>query len=370
MKKSRFGILLFSLLFVAAFSPLAHADQYQDKLDFASGLEETLGHFWALELNLDEGNAQLAVTHATHPIAELYHILKPMLKATDSDLDMRFEIILSELKDTASTNVSRAQAQHAVDDAKEMVELVRTTIIEDELSNDPNFKLGLMKSLLEVSAAEYGAAVKDGMIVEMAEFQDGSAFVWRSQQIFETISSDIDSQTRSEINDMYDNLWKAYDDRATVPKVQTHTNNIIGKIDGLLGIESKDTDLLVYVENIRTLLAQTKEAYQSGDKDLALSLSTKAYLDNYEFLEGPLVDLGKEELSRTVEIMIREDLRDLIKQDAPVSDVNMQIDAISEQMDTIAVVVPEFGTVAMMILVVAIISMVAISAKSRLVPRV
>ncbi len=67
---------------------LASADS-QEKLDFAAGLEETLWHFWAPEQNLDEGNAQLALVHATHPIAGLYDAIKPTPAASDPALDSR-----------------------------------------------------------------------------------------------------------------------------------------------------------------------------------------------------------------------------------------------------------------------------------------
>ncbi|MEC4848913.1 MAG: PEFG-CTERM sorting domain-containing protein, partial [Nitrosarchaeum sp.] len=58
-------------------SQFVFAESDQDKLSFASSLEETLGHFWALENNLDEKNAELALVHATHPISELYESMKP-----------------------------------------------------------------------------------------------------------------------------------------------------------------------------------------------------------------------------------------------------------------------------------------------------
>ena len=341
-------------------------DTQDDKIDFASGLEETLGHFWALELNLDERNAELAIIHASHPIEELYDAMKPTLKSTDPSLDSKVQTTLIDLKDKASTNVSRAQAQSAIDDAKEIVEIARSTVVGDYLSSKADTKLVLMKILLETSVAEYGEAVSDSVIVEMAEFQDGSAFVWRSQQILDTIRDDIDSNDAQKLDMLYDDLWAAYDSRADISEVETTTGGIIQTIDEILGVDGESKDLLEYVENIRSLLDDANQAYRSGDKDLALSLATKAYLDNYEFLESPLIELGEEELMVEVEIMLREDLRNMIKNNAAPSEVSDQIDSILAKMDTIAVIVPEFGTIAMMILVIAIVSIVAISAKSRL----
>ena len=71
-----------------------------------------------------------------------------------------------------------------------------------------------------------------------------------------------------------------------------------------------------------------------------------------------------------VEIMLREDLRGMIKTGEPSSKIDTQVDAILEKMDTIATVVPEFGTIAMMVLAVAIISIVAVTSKSRISIRV
>jgi predicted secreted protein with PEFG-CTERM motif len=274
------------------------------------------------------------------------------------------------LKDKANTQVSRAQAQQAIDDAKGVVEIARSTVVGDYLSNLVDTKLILIKVLLETSIAEYGEAVSDGVIGEMAEFQDGSAFVWKSQQIFAEIESDIGTHEAEEIKVFYEDLWNAYDARASPLQVETLAGGIIHEIDEVLGVEDEGNDLLEYVETIEELLDQTKQEYAKGDTDLALSLATKAYLDNYEFLEAPLIELGQRELMEEVEVMLREELRGMIRNGEPVSEVNAQIDVIQAKMKTIGTVVPEFGTIAIMVLVVAITSIIAITAKSKINLRV
>ena len=342
-----------------------------EKLEFGAALEETLGHFWALEQNLDESNAELALIHATHPISELYDAMKPQLKAADPALDDNVHNILLNLKDEATTDISRDTAQSAIDDAKDVVAIARSTIIGDELSNDTGFKVALMKTLLETSIAEYGEAVEDGVIGEMAEFQDGSAFVWRSQVIFEEIKSDLPEHEAHEIEELFVDVKSAYDSRADPSEVDTLTSGIIHEIDEITGTESGETDLLMYVENINELLTQAKQEYAAGDKDLALSLATKAYLDNYEFLEAPLIEAGERELMEEVEIMMREELRSMIKNDASVSEVNSQVDAILIKMTTVEHVVPEFGSIAIMILVAAIVGSVLFARKNSLTfPRI
>ena len=364
IKKTSLVFSAFAFSFML-FSQNVFADSDQEKLEFALSLEETLGHFWAIEQNLDEQNADLVLIHAAHPIAELYDIMKPELNEFDSELDVKVRDTLMQLQDKASTKVSREQAQLALEEAKEIIEIARSTVVGEKLSADPIFKAKLIKGLLETSVAEYREAVSDGKVIEMAEFQDGSAFVWKSEQIFKTIESDIDSHIAEEIEEYYEDLWDSYENKADPLQVETFAGGIIHEVEEISGIEEDETDLLEYVENIRKLLEQTKTEYSNGNNDVALSLATKAYLDNYEFLEYPLIELGHEDLMEEVEIMLREELREMIRSQEPPSLVNSHIDSILEKMDTIATIVPEFGSIAIIILAVSIISIVAITSKSK-----
>ena len=307
-------------------------EKHTERLDFAAGLEETLGHFWAIELNLDERNADLAIVHATHPIAELYDSMKPVLQNADPALDTKFQTTLLELKNKASVSVSRAQAQAALEDAKSLVQDARSLVVGDALSDDPDFKLKLMKTLLVTSIAEYGEAVSNGIIVEVAEFQDGSAFVWRSQQILGEIRSGINDDDANSMDALYIDLWAAYDARADPSTVDDLASGIVTTIDSITGEDT--TGLVEYIETIRILLADTKSEYGQGNADLALSYATKAYLDNFEFLEGPLVDAGERDLMEDIEVLMREELRSMIKTRAPSSQIIAQVDTILEKMDT------------------------------------
>ena len=316
----------------------------QERLDFAAGLEEALGHFSAIELNLDQRNAELAVIHATHPIAELYDSMSPQLSAADPSLDDQFRTTLVDLKDTASVFVSRAMAQAAIEGAKDLVEDVRTAVVGDELSNDAFFKLRLMKSLLDTSIAEYKVAIIDGEIGEMAEFQDGYAFVVRSQVIFGEVRTAVSAADAGDIDALYVEILAAYDDRSDPAIVDSLTSGVISRIDSITGDSA--TGLLDYVANIRTLLADARAEYIKGTDEstaLALSYATKSYLDNYEFIEGPLIDAGERDLMVEVELMMREDLRNLIKQGAPTSQVAGLIDSILDKLDTIEGILEDVG---------------------------
>ena len=313
-------------------------EESDEKLAFAGYLEETLGHFWAIELNLDEQNAALALVHATHPIAELYDLMKPVLTEADAEFDAKVKQTLDALGEKTGSDVSREDAQSAIDEARDIIEEARMIVVGEELSNDSTFQLGLIKGLLETSAAECAEAVESGAIHEMAEFQDGSAFVWRSQQIFDEIKADLPEHEVEEIDEFYADLWDAYDKRADPTLVRTLVDGIIHEIEEIAGEESDDGGLHAYFENIEHLLAETSEEYAGGNTDLALSLATKAYLDNYEFLEGPISE-HDDELMVEIEVMMREELRNMIKNGAPLDDIDSQIDTILEKLEDAEVLV-------------------------------
>jgi hypothetical protein len=351
-------VITFSIFTIPAFAA------EDEKLVFAGYIEEMLGHFHAIENNLDEKNRQLASVHALHPIAELYDLMAPELQENDANLDSELRQALIELNDKAtSTGVTREQAQEAIDDVKDLVQRTKATVVGDEYDRT-NFKIKLMIGLLETSIAEYGEAVENGQINEMAEFQDGSAFVWRSQQIYSTIEAEVPEHEAEEITEFYEDLWDAYDSKADPESVETLAGGIIHELQEVSGEEMETAELTDYVENIRALLAEAKDEYANGETEQALSLATKAYLDNYEFLESA-VGAQDDELNEEVEHMMREELRDMIKSGAPVEEVSSHIDEILLRMDQVAVIVPEFGPMALVVLGVAIVAMMTVGLKQK-----
>ena len=321
---------LAAILFAVGFSNV-YADE-SEKESFASALEETLGHLHALELNLDDENSELAMVHATHPIAELYESMKPELQEHDEEFDAKFEAALKELGDK-TVGVSREKAQAAIDNMRTLVEEARTLVVGDELSSDPHFRLALVSTLVETAGAEYEEAVHEGTITEMIEYQDGSAFVWRAQQIFSEIKSDLPEPEAEEIEEFFADLDSAIKDIAPIENVQTFVEGIEHEADEILGEESEDGGLHAYFDGIEHHLAEVKETYADGDSDAALAHATKAYLDNYEFLEAPIAEQDKE-LMEEIEVMMREQLRDMIKAGAPSDEIDSQVDTILEKLES------------------------------------
>ena len=369
----KFVVMLLMVAALAVTVPASvHAESDTDmseKVQFGATLEEVLGHFKALEDNLDESNAGLAMAHATHPVAELYDLIKPTLAAVDPALDSEVRETLTGLADATSTRVDRDEAQAAIDNAKDVVEKARAAVIEPELSGSHTFKLKTMAPLMETAAVEYVVAVSNGTISEMAEFQDGAAFVWRSEQILDTIRDDLGREDYEKMKEIFGEINGAYAQRADPSVVKEQTSLLIGEINAILGVsEDEGDDLQRYVENIRNLLSDARTEYEAGNTDLALSHATRAYLDNYEFLEGPLIEAGERELMEEIEGMMRNELRAMMKEGAPASEISEQIDAILLKMEVVSAIVPEFDAMPAIVIAVGATAVITFASRGRLVP--
>ncbi|MFM8659109.1 MAG: PEFG-CTERM sorting domain-containing protein [Candidatus Nitrosotenuis sp.] len=329
-------VALVAILFAASFSFVYAEDE---KLAFAGYIEESLGHFWAIERNLDDDNAKLALIHATHPIAELYTSMKPELKEANPEFDAKVQQTLMDLGKKTGEKVTREDAQKAIDEAKSILEQARSIVVGDELSNDTNFQAKLMAGLLKTSVGEYGEGVKAGKIELMAEFQDGSSFVWRSQQIFDKIKSDLPEDQRGQIEKGYADLLQAYKDHADPSEIETIVDGIIHELEEVTG-EQSETGLGKYFDNISDLLGNAREEYSEGNTDKAMGDATKAYLDNYEFLEAPIAKQDKD-LMKKIEISMREELRDLIKKGASTDDVDSKISQILNNLKQAKSMIPQ-----------------------------
>jgi hypothetical protein len=70
---------------------------------------------------------------------------------------------------------------------------------------------------------------------------------------------------------------------------------------------------LQYIANIKQLLGEIQTEYNNGNATQAEELAVQAYLDNFENVEGPLAQAGQRDLMEQLEHMLREELRQKIR---------------------------------------------------------
>jgi hypothetical protein len=280
---------IFLSIIVLGGMPFVFADSNrEDKLEFAGTLEETLGHFWALELNLDEKNSKLALVHATHPIAELYETMSGHLQ-DNSEFDAKLQQTLLDLQHKANTEVTREDSQQAIDDAKAVIAEAQDIVIGD-LASDDAFKAQLANILLETSKVEYAEAINDGIIEEMAEFQDGSAFVWRAKELLATMN--IDSSIADNISSNIITVEQAYNERASPSEVSALVDNVIADFEIVSGVQSTESD------HMEVAFQSPRHQLNSGvsPNDIECKPEMVLVLNNYDSRPACVTETGADKL--------------------------------------------------------------------------
>ena len=95
---------------------------------------------------------------------------------------------------------------------------------------------------------------------------------------------------------------------------------------------AKERNLGEIITEIRSLLNQTIIEHQNKNSSGASALVEEAYLENYEYIEAPLAEQN-ETLMEETEVMLREQLRDLVKGDGVETDVQTLTDKINSNLD-------------------------------------
>ncbi|ABK77207.1 conserved hypothetical protein [Cenarchaeum symbiosum A] len=186
---------------------------WDEDLYFAAAVDGSMAHLRALDLNLQDRNGPLAEAHALHLMLLEYPKMEWQLQA-DPDFDERLVQTLQDVQVRATIKADPEDAQASMDDAAAILEEARMLVVGDELSRDKDFKLSVIVELLKMAKFFYDVGVSDGEVVALAEFQQSSALVWRSDQILSGFSGDLHSGDLVRVNGLLEEIDRSFSARS------------------------------------------------------------------------------------------------------------------------------------------------------------
>ena len=145
------------------------------------------------------------------------------------------------------------------------------------------------------------------------DYENAIGMVDISHKLYKNISNSFGDSKKLEIEsffgDLKDSLSSKSDPQSIlklITAIQTNLN------ENESNFQSNDS-LSIYFGNIKNLLSKINGAIRSNsDYSSAEKYATAAYLDNFEYLEPPLEKVDPN-LMNNLELMMREELRELIK---------------------------------------------------------
>lgn len=318
---------------------------------FVSNIEQIRGHLDQAVANKESGNDTLTQAHTLHPIEEVYSSIEVLLANQNSTLNQTLSEALKDLSsNVATTSVQQFENQTRAIDMI-LNQTVQAIIPTFEFNNNTAFNASVVARLLDIAGHEYEEAVANGMIKEIVEYQDAQAFIHRAEAIFNSTSDTIDEAMAhevQEVNEFFAVLNNTVDSKGDPQTVETTVNGIIHELEEITGFSSsqllgggeagkaaEEQDPIAIINNIKSLLDKLLSAYQSQNYDEAESIAIEAYLENYEHIEA-LIAEHDEQLMLQTETMLREELRQMIEDKAPVDQIQQHIANIEANLDKAA----------------------------------
>ena len=319
-------------------------------VDFVSNIEQIRGHLEQAISNKQAGNNILVLAHTLHPIEEIYSSIEGQLSNANSTLNQTLSSNLNQLSQMASNStVGRFNTQAQI--VNGLLNQTIEKVIPTETRNNNNntaFNLMVIADLLSIAGSEYKEAVENGTIKELVEYQDAQGFVSRARSVFEQSSSLLSSSLKPQelsdkiqkIKESFYDLNNAIQNKSNPEVVNTSIRAIIDEISGIIGISKEvlgagsqaGVEQIKVIAEIRNILNQTIQEYRQQNYNEAKSLAIRAYLDNFEYIENLLGEKDKS-LMQNIEVMLREQLRQMIQNKVSSEELQQHIDKINSNLD-------------------------------------
>lgn len=320
--------------FATAFSIEQGAEAVDaETANFATNVEMIKGHMSQAITDVQNNDYSLATAHATHPIAEHYALLKEAINERDPALGTSLESGLTSFAASVK-NMTAGETRFQVAKITRMLNAATADVVTPNTWADFKFRAAVANALLAAMQEEYAEGVQGGNVIQMVEYQDAEAFTARANVLFRTFQSQLPAHEAQEAREILADLNAGIKDVKEPAAINTLAQGAIHEIQEGAGIKAVAHEMTSaeFVAKIRTLLGELKGAYAAGNYTQADSLAVEAYLDNFEHVEGPLVDAGQKQLKDDMEQLMRVQLRDMIKEKVPADQLNAHIDNILDKL--------------------------------------
>ncbi len=158
--------------------------------EYAIKLGLMKGHLLVAKELLAQQKPDQAEPHIGHPVEEIYQDVQAELEKRNVP---EFKTTLMSLHDLVQSNPQDPQMAAKFDAAMQAVDNAIAVLPETQRQS-PEFVLSVVDGLLETAEAEYTAAIADGKIVEVIEYQDSRGFVMYADSLYKNVASTMAQQ--------------------------------------------------------------------------------------------------------------------------------------------------------------------------------
>lgn len=303
-----------SLLFNSTYGAQNIGISSNDLILVTVNLQRILEQMDLVQASLSKGDSTSAFEHAYISHSIIFPSFKDKLREIDKNTSERLESLLIDLPIMVKSTPSSETESKIV----QIVDLLNTSTSNILSPNNLDYNSIIASTimvLLNDSSKFYHTSnfgnSKDPN--NKIDYENAIGMVDISHKLYKNISNSYGDSKKLEIEsffrDLKDSLSQKSDPQSIlklITAIQTKLN------ENESNFQSNDS-LAIYFGNIKNLLSKISGAIRSNsDYSSAEKYATAAYLDNFEYLEPPLEKVDPN-LKNSLELMMREELRELIK---------------------------------------------------------
>ena len=297
---------------------------------------------------INRGNNTLLFEHSYIPHSVTFPTIKNLANAVDENKSKTLENLLTDIPLQLRSDQNSLLAKNEIIEAKNIINDYHS-ILKDSLPKQEYFIIQsqTLSYLLKDSNISYQTFKNSSNNVEnnlvdyaAVDYENAIGLVNQSNYIYNSIKPNITSDKAKEIAFFIANLktllLSKSDNVEEYSKLVDAIERDLNEFNNIFVSESNPANesYQIYFDNIERLLnnaitsIKNDNDYKSADKNVS-----SAYLDHYEYLEAP-IEKANSTLMLETEIDMRENLRDLIKQQSPLVEIESLVSKIKNNLET------------------------------------
>ena len=346
-----FSLLIFVIII---FTSLNNAYSQSDSVTDERNSQIDLKNKFIIYINLERINSQLdlsdenvesdnldkAFSQAYIPHTTLFPNIKNDLQRVSPELSSKLERLLTELPILIKDNKNEPlkEIKQTIAEIKNTTSVISNKIIGNDTLKDKNFLIQSSIQLLD-DASQLVSIHNSSLVTgqKNLEYDSIKGLLERSKyQINKIQSDDLRDSEKNEIMLMYSKIEQNLD-KTNFNALSSSISSLQKYLSQLLNTENSTTNLpdeyKNYFSKIDKLLDNVVvEIKENNDYRQADRSAITAYLDNYEYLEAP-IEKNDPDLMVDIELAMRENLRQLIKNNEKIEVIEPFVSQIKAKLD-------------------------------------
>jgi high-affinity iron transporter len=294
--------------------------------------------------SLISGDKDMAFAHSYIPHSVIFPSIKSQLSAISSQSASQLESLLTDLPISIKAEGNAGPQGKSQTDIKAIIQLLDNildqSIGQQFISNQTSIANTVVFLLRDAEQSyELSNAAASSQQFSKVDYENAQGLVNVSKSNYENLASSLDERRRQEVNSFFSQLENSIVQQANVEPISQVVAAIERDLAEFLSINSEGdapttSEYSQYFTTIRDLLSEVNnEVKENEDYRAADKAAMTAYLDNYEYLEAPIEKLNST-LMVDIEIDMREELRDMLKEEQAPTAIDNFVNSILVKLTT------------------------------------